>query len=328
MDPNLRLSSIWALKHLVLSAPRNLKKECLDELGPGWLKQIVCDDAGDSVSAFGTRSERETSIGTSLAMGTPNAAGEQVDLLNATDGSREGGSGVKEDDDEDLKMVDSVGALSRPDSDQKDRDQHHSPWRDSYGRHGTSGTGRLRADDLAVQKEGLDFIRNLICGNDSLEMIDCLFDELGQDKMFEILINKLRPHLINAFNRDRRSLENSVRQTQPQTDIVISVCYIVVHLAAGLPRHRQLLISQSELLKLILPLFAHPHREVRSCCAWIVINLTWMDDQSDHSSCRERAQELMHLGWYEKLQTLESDPELDVRERTKTALHQMHCAIR
>ncbi|KAL8651572.1 MAG: hypothetical protein Q9210_003181 [Variospora velana] len=327
MDPSLRLSSVWALKHLILSAPKQLKRECLGELGPGWLKQIICHDMDDAISASASRSDRESTLGIPLAMGTPNAAGEQVDLLNATDGSREGFRVVNEDDEVDSKMVDSVGAPSRLQLDAELWNQHQSA-QGASGRRDVGTTNQSRADGLAVQKEGLDFIRNLICGNDSREMIDCLFEELGQDKVFEILTSKLRPRLTNAFNRDRRSLDNNVRQTAPQTDIVTSVCYIVVHLAAGLPRHRQLLIAQTELLKLLLTHFAHPSHEVRSACAWIVINLTWMDDQSDHSSCKERAQELNKLGWVGQLKVLELDPELDVRERVKTALHQIQCALR
>ncbi|KAI4199664.1 MAG: hypothetical protein LQ350_004455 [Teloschistes chrysophthalmus] len=325
MDPNLRLSSIWALKHLVLSAPGLLKKECLGELGPGWLKQIICSEENDTT---GFRSDQEASVGTPLAMGTPNAAGEQVDLLNATDGFREGRPIGTEDDEADVKMVDSVGASGGPQLDFEQQGQNHSAWRAPRKRTEASNTNQVRADELAVQKQGLDFIRNLICGSDSLEMIDCLFEELGQDKVFEILVSKLRPRLINAFNRDRRSTDSGVRQIQPPTDIVISVCYIIVHLAAGLPRHRQLVISQPELLKLIVPLFQHSNREVRGCCAWIVINLTWMDDQSDHVNCKERAKELIRLGIYEKLQMLEADPELDVRERTKTAMYQLSGANR
>ncbi|KAL8664163.1 MAG: hypothetical protein Q9202_003241 [Teloschistes flavicans] len=328
MDPNLRLSSIWALKHLVLSAPGLLKKECLGELGPGWLKQIICSEEIDTTSLPGFRSDREASVGTPLAMGTPNAAGEQVDLLNATDGFREGRPTGAEDDEVDMKMVDSVGALGGPQLDFEQQNPNHSAWRAPRKRTDVGNTNQVRADELAVQKQGLDFIRNLICGSDSKEMIDCLFEELGQDKVFEILVSKLRPRLINAFNRDRRSTDSGVRQIQPQTDIVISVCYIIVHLTAGLSRHRQLLISQPELLKLIVPLFQHSNREVRVCCAWIVINLTWMDDQSDHANCKERARELIKLGIYEKLQMLEADPELDVRERTKTAMHQLSGASR
>ncbi|KAL8750528.1 MAG: hypothetical protein Q9184_006396 [Pyrenodesmia sp. 2 TL-2023] len=311
LDPNLRLSSIWALKHLILSAPRNLKKECLGELGPGWLKRIICHDGTDPVSFTGSRSDRDPSMSTPLAMGTPNAAGEQVDLLNAIDGLREGSRVANEDEEEESRMVDSVGALSR-----------------ASGRRNVIGAAnQLKADDLAVQKEGLDFIRNLICGNDSLEMIDCLFEELGQEKLFEILMSKLRPHLSNAFNRDRRSSENSVRQSPPQADIVTSVCYIMVHLAAGRPWHRQLLISQPDLLRAILPFFAHPSHEVRSACTWIAINLTWTDDQSDQPGCRDRARELYQLGWYRQLEDLKNDPELDVRERVKTALHQISSAM-
>ncbi|KAL9012961.1 MAG: hypothetical protein Q9173_002309 [Seirophora scorigena] len=327
VDPSLRLSSVWALKHLILSAPKQLKRECLGELGPGWLKQIISHDVDDLMSASGSRSDREPTLGTPLAMGTPNAAGEQVDLLNATDGSAEGFRVFNEDDEEDSKMVDSVGASSRHQLESELWNQHQSA-QGASGRRNIGATNQFRADGLAVQKEGLDFIRNLICGNDSMEMIDCLFEQLGQDKMFEILTSKLRPRLTNAFNRDRRSLDNSVRQTSPQTDIVTSVCYIVVHLAAGRPRHRQLLISQTELLRLLLTHFAHPSHEVRSACAWIVINLTWMDDQSDHSSCKERALELSNLGWVGQLKVLELDPELDVRERVKTALHQIQCALR
>lgn len=304
--------------------------ECLGELGPGWLRKIICHDVGDLVSASETRSGRESRLGTPLAMGTPNAAGERVDLLNATAGSQEGFRVANEDVDEDCNMVNSVAALGRPQPafEPELQNHHQSPWRATDRRNVIGAANQLRADDLAVQKEGLDFIRNLICGNDSLEMIDCLFEELGQEKLFDILTSKLRPRLTNTFDPDRRSLEHSVRQLSPQADIVTSVCYIVVHLAAGRPRHRQLLISQPELLKLILPLFAHPAHEVRVACTWIVINLTWMDDQSDYLSCRERAKELVQLGWYDKLQVLESDPELDVRERVKTAMHQVNCALR
>ena len=307
----LRLNSVWALKHLVHTAPTSLKRDCLEELGPGWLKQIICDDSDE----FSTASQ--------ISMGTSNAAGEQVDILNATNNLRGTGHDASDIED-DLKMVDSIGTLSRFNSDLK---QSLNSRRFDQKPDGDVAD-QLRADDLAVQKQGLDFIRNLICGSDSMEMIDFLFDEFGQDKIFEIMISKLRPKLINAFNRERRGSEIGVRQIQPQTDIVISVCYIIVHIAAGLPRHRQLLISQPDLLKLIVPLFSHTHREVRGCCAWIVINLTWMDDQSDHQNCITRARELVKLGIHEKLEMLESDPELDVRERTKTAMHQINCALR
>lgn len=350
MNASLRLNSVWALKHLVLTAPNSLKMTCLEELGPGWLQQIMSNDSEDTVIISGSRVDKDAGLGTPIAMGTPNAAGEQVDLLNAVEESRassqafddeeeEDDDDDEDDGDEDLKMADSIGPLSRPGPDAKQnllvshptnaRSAKLEATRLANTNDGEpSPTSHSRTDDLAIQKEGLDFVRNLICGPGASEMIDYMFRELGQDKIFDMLAGKLRPKVPSAVNRDRRSNEIGVKHLQPQPEIITSVCYIIVHIAAGSPKHRQLLISQGELLKLLVPLFTHTHREVRGCCAWLVINLTCVDDQSDQLNCRNRAHELTQLGVHEQLQKLESDPELDVRERTKTAIHQMSQLMR
>ncbi len=269
-------------------------------------------------------------------MSTPNAAGEQVDLLNAVpedsrvlENSRESSQDVEEDGEEDLRMADSIGALSRTETDRKqlalcsNAGNGRGLFSDSTSRTDRRPSTQALTDGPAIQQQGLDLIRNLMSGAGAADMIDLVFRELGQDKLFEMLAAKLRPRVYNAFNRERRSSENGVRQVQPQTDIIISVCYLVVHIAAGRPGQRQLLVSQTELLKLMVPLFSHPNREVRGCCAWFVINLTWVDDQSDSLNCRERAKMLRNLGIYEKLESMEKDNELDVRERSKTARHQI-----
>lgn len=317
MNASLRLNSVWALKHLVLTAPNSLKKTCLDELGPGWLKQIISNDTDDLVFASSFKGDRDTGSGTPIAMGTPNAAGEQVDLLNAVEeDSRESSQAfLDENDDEDLNMVDSTGASGFGRRSTKDVD--------------TSLTSnQTRKDDIANEKEGLDLLRNIIMGSGAAEMIDHIFRELGQDKIFELLANKLRPKVLNAFNRDRRSSEHVVRQVQAPPELVASVLYILVHIAAGYPRHRQLLISQTELLNLLVPLFTHSNKEIRTCCVWIVINSTWVDTSSDLLNCKSRARELENMGVYEQLEALEHDPELDVRERTKTALSQLNGLLR
>lgn len=332
MNPNLRLSSVWALKHIVLDASNTIKMSCLEELGPGWLKQIVNNDVDTSNYVTTSRNgDRDDGSSTPIRMSTPNAAGEQVDLLNAVEeDSRESSQDVEEDAEEDLEMADSIGALSRAELDRK---QYSSSGRGPISE--TAGlTGRRHSsqpaltDELAIQQQGLDFIRNLICGSGASEMIEHIFRELGQDKIFEMLAAKLRPRVFNAFNRERRSSENGVRHVQPQTDIIVSVCYIVVHIAAGSTRQRQLLISQTELLKLIVPLFSHPSKDVRACCLWIVINLTWIDDASDNMNCKARARELMKLGVYEKLEHMEHDADLDCRERARTAGNQMSTLLR
>lgn len=314
MNHGLRLNSVWALKHLVHSAPNTLKMSCLQELGAGWLKQIICNDGDDhSSSSYG----RDGS-GTPVRMESANAAGEQVDLLNAMD---------HDNDDDEVNMIDSIGALSKSES--RNKSSHGFSGHlegQSFARTEADEAElviQIRKEEVAVQEQALDFLRNLICGPGAHEMVDFLFRELGQDKVFDMLANLLRPKVVDAFSRDRRTSGASVKQKPPQTEIVIAVCYIIVNLAAGLPRHRQLLISQTELLKLLVPLFTHAHAEVRVCCVWMVINLTWTDDQTDKVQCKARAYDLKKMGMMGKLEELESDSELDVRERTKTALHQM-----
>lgn len=321
---------MWALKHLVHTAPNTLKINCLEELGPGWLKQIISSD--DISSSVGHRGGDREHTSTPLMLGTPNAAGEQVDLLNAVDsGSPDPSSSIDGDEDE-VNMIDSIGALSRPKLNPGDIAAGNTEWHYAYDadtlRSASLNAAELEAmvqarkENLAVQEQGLDFIRNIICGDGSPEMIDYVLRELGQDRFFDILASKLRLKMFDAYGRDRRA-GKGVLHVPPHAEIIVSVCYIIVHIAAGLPRHRELLISQTELLKLLVPLFSHPSTEVRLSCTWIVINLTWTDDQSDKSNCRARAYELRKLGVCEKLEELESDAILDVRDKAKNALHQM-----
>lgn len=312
---------------------------CLEELGPGWLKQIVNNDVEVPNPLATAKGDREEGSATPIRMSTPNAAGEQVDLLNAVEeDSRESSQDVEDDGEEDLKMSDSIGALSRAELDGK---------RNTLSSHQSNERGALlqtagltsrntdrqpfyqsMSDELAIQKEGLDLLRNLLCGTGASEMINFVFRELGQDRLFEMLAAKLRPRVFNAFNRDRRSSENGVRHVQPQHEIVLSICYIIVHIAAGDSRQRQVLMAQTELLKLIMPLFNHPDSEIRCCCVWICINMTWKDDNSDDANCRARARELAKLGAYEKLENMDKDPILDLRERSKTACVQMGSFLR
>ena len=337
MNTNLRFNSIWALKHLVYEATNEIKKCCLEELGSGWLKQIINNDIDLPISSpLAKVGDRDDGCTTPIRMGTPNAVGEQVDLLNAVADDYRESSQEADDGEDDLKMSDSIGDLSKAPLDRK---QHALNFEQNSGRspllettsltsRTTGHTNQGLTDDLAIQQQGLDFVRNLICGPGANEMIDYVFREFGQDKLFEMLTAKLRPRVLNAFSRGRRSCENGVVYVQPHSEIIVSTCYVIVHIATGNPRHRQLLISQTELLKLIVPLFNHPNREIRTCCVWLVTNLTWTDDQSDLNNCKVRARELVRLGVYEKLEAMDHDEVFDIRERAKSALHAFSSHLR
>ncbi|KAH0541875.1 hypothetical protein FGG08_003680 [Glutinoglossum americanum] len=333
-NPKLRLNAVWALKHLVFSAENKVKVSCLEELGPGWLVQLICDDTEDTALCASDESEEgegavevSTDMGDSYMSVDPEVPQE---LFGADDESEQGG----------FSMTDSVPEIIRShvDCELDEKDAEFKRPRRSHKAVPPTLNARLaalkdaetnpmrkaRRDDVAVQEQGLDFIRNLICGQGSTEMIDILFSGLGEDRVFDILASKLRPKVVNAYGRGKRnSPAAEPRVIHPQGEIVVAVCFIIVHIAASKPQHRQLLISQTELLKLLASLSEHLNKNVRAAVAWSVINLTWVDDEADQMSCRKRAIELRKLGFLARLEKMEQDPELDVRERCKTALYQM-----
>jgi hypothetical protein len=288
-----------------------MKRMCLEELGQGWLVQLICDDTEDE--ALGSTRRNEPKVSTSITTGEIDEDIEMdqfEDQLEPTPGSSFGRT------------------TSRPSSSRSKSIQQAEARLAILRDAETNPARKARKDDIGVQEQALDFIRNLIGGagqggtSETPEMIDFLFNALGQDRVFEILASKLRAKVVNPFNR-RGTSSTETRVIPPQAEIIKAVGYILVHMAASIPRHRQIVIAQTELLKLLVPQFNHPNTEVRLALCWLVTNLTWVDDASDNQACAQRATELKKLGFLTKLEMLGQDPELNVRERAKSALWQM-----
>jgi hypothetical protein len=311
MNAKLRLNAVWALKHFVHSVSNDMKRLCLEELGQGWLVQLICDDTeNEALSSSRGKAEVGPNSGFHEEM-------EDVDMDQFEDHVNSAFAG-------------SFGrsSNSRPSSSRSKSIQQTELRLAALRDAETNLSRKARKDDIAVQEQGLDFIRNLIGGaghgstSETTEMIDFLFGALGQDQVFEILASKLRPKVVNPFNRRNSSSPNS-QIIPPQSKIITAVGYILVHMAASIPRHRQLVIAQTDLLKLLVPQFNNPTVEVRHALCWLVTNLTWVDHTNDTQACVQRANELKKLGFLAKLEVLEQDPELNVRERAKSAVWQM-----
>ncbi|KAM0333921.1 hypothetical protein ACHAQA_000938 [Verticillium albo-atrum] len=315
----LRLNALWALKHFVHAAGPEVKKLCLEELESGWLVRLICDDTEDD-ALWSARSKLD--IGGDFAGGDDLDGDVEMDRYTRPYTSGHGSTGVLSNSE--CRPADwAVHAEAKKAA---LRDAELNPQR------------RARNDDLAIQEQGLDFIRNLIGATaapasgdpatESTDMIDHLFTELGQDRFFDILAKKLQAKVLRPA-ASRRSggpatTGEAARVLYPQPKIVEAVVFILVHMAASTPRHRQLVIAQTDLLKLLAAHFASKDKEVRVALCHLVSNLTWQDDESDSRPSALRAHELRKLGMLSKLEGLqERDPELDVRERAKVAVWQM-----
>ncbi|KAH8677424.1 armadillo-type protein [Xylariales sp. PMI_506] len=297
----LRLNALWALKQLVHQASVELKKQAVEELQSGWLVQLICDDTEDE-AVFSARARSEDD---------DMDIDDQARLSFSRTLSNKRISG----DSRIIRLADARLTTLR--------EAELNPIR------------KARQEDLAIQEQGLAFIRNLVGDaysngtdsvNDTAEMVDFLFGTLGQDRFFNILASKLKVKVLHAFSGRRGTTGGETRILYPQTKIIESVIYILVHVAASVPRHRQLVIAQTELLKLLAGLFNSQDSEVRVALCHLLNNLTWMDSDSDKPGSMQRALELKKLGFLTKLESLGQDEELDVRERAKPALHQIHKA--
>ncbi|EUC38501.1 hypothetical protein COCCADRAFT_781 [Bipolaris zeicola 26-R-13] len=329
---DLRFGSLWALKHLCLGLPHAMKIQCLEELGVGWLVQVLNGEPSKP------------------AMGTPNAAGEQVDILNAVEEPHmdvDDESGSEDDDD---AMTESIPSMRRH--------QRHGPRYTSA----TNIRDRLQQikndeqdhrlngerDDIRIQEQALDFIRNFVSEDKaSGEMIDHLLKTFGHSRFFEILDSKIRPKNSSASNSSSQTqaspstpsywpsgthrppfLSSTTPMGQPNwnsypaSELMLATIFILIHLANGRPQHRSLLISQTSLMQHVLPLFTHPRRDIRVACAWMLHNLVWVEDHTDEAATRERALSLRQLGFEEGAKQLSRDMDLDVKQRAVVSVEQ------
>ncbi|KAG5971933.1 hypothetical protein E4U55_000986 [Claviceps digitariae] len=312
----LRGNALWALKHFVDAVGPDLKRACLEHLQPDWLVHLITDDSPEvSFSAMGFRNKESAA----------DDVDEDMDMQALSD--------------EPLRwLYGHNGQIQQLDTSRSSRLRQIEDRLTSVRDAELNPSRKARNDDLAIQEQGLDFIRNFIgrpepgissevpC--ETTEMIDHLFSEIGQDRLFEILSSKLRTRVLHPFSRrERPTVNRETRLLHPPAKIVVAVIFILVHMAASIPRHRQLVIAQSELLKLLAMQASSRDRGVRSALCHLIINLTWQDDENEAQACSQRAHELKRLGFHAKMDHLkQQDRDLDVRERAKTAAWQIEQA--
>ena len=169
--------------------------------------------------------------------------------------------------------------------------------------------------------------------NDATEMIDYLFNEFGQDQFFAMLLHKVRPRP-RPLRLSARSVDGPAsiasmggrdvpRMQAPQAKVIEAVVYILVHIAAGVVRHRQIVVAQTELMRTLMGQFTSRDKDVRVALCHLVSNLTWRDSTADTMGAHQRGLELKKLGAGAHLEHLLADGELDVREQAKMAADQL-----
>lgn len=318
LDASLRLNALWALKNFVHSVPNVVKKACFERLTSGWLVQLISDDMEDTAT-----------------------------FSRATEGMVDDIDEEMEDSPSAGRWNSQIAVLPQPVQARLETlcEEEKNPVR------------RARVDDMAIQEQGLNFIRNLIGSSDSTSsspsdsqeataMVEFLFQEVGPDRLFSILRNKLQIKVMHPFSNHRFAIggaQSAFRDSQgqaghatqrtrlvyPQIKIINAVIMILVHIAASVPRHRQLIVAQTHLLKKLVEQCQTKDKDVRLALCYLVSNIAWQDDMMDAQTARQRVLELKKLGFYDRLEAMmEAEDDLDVRERAKAAHSQMESVLK
>lgn len=332
----LRLSSLWALKHLVLNASKEIRIQALEELGVGWLIAAI---QGEHQVEMADANGGGVAINPVGGLSAPNAAGERVDLLNPSsmdvDDPPANSHGFDEEEDGEVlydeassthyrasNLRSTLSAMTADDRAaklQREWPVKSRQYLDTLRDVEQNADLRARRDDVAVQEQGLDFIRNLLNGDDCALMFEHLLHQAGAKQLFALMTEKLAPLNPQPSSQSSRNSASASRPIYHPTELILSTVHVLTHMANGSPAQKQLLVAQKPLLQAWVPHFNHADRRVRCVSVWAINSICWVEDEGDRLAARERLSVLRSVGLVAAVEGLRGDVDLDVRERVRVA---------
>lgn len=313
---SMQYNALWALKHFIQAADTETKKNCLRDLDQDWLLRLIRGNSEDDDCAPNNVCDLDIDKNYDIAM--------------------------ESSDDEDEARA---GSHSPSPQTRSNRDDGNGQfWRRASTQvsncndipQGIKGGEKdTKKDETRIQEQAIDILRNFLGGPTSNlnssgneQMVTYLFDSIGENELFELLASKLRAKVHRPFPRSYTCVNHgNTKVSPPRAKILAAVFMLLVNIAASNnPRHRHAIVRQTELMRLVVQHYNHHVKEVRQAFCWLIIDLTYAENEQDRSGSIDRVKELHKLGVPAKVDQLLKDADLDVRERAKTAKHQLHYA--
>ncbi|KAL1916017.1 uncharacterized protein VTP21DRAFT_6021 [Calcarisporiella thermophila] len=155
-----------------------------------------------------------------------------------------------------------------------------------------------------IQEEALSLLRNLVCCKNKrcAQDIEFVFQGFGQAQLMSLLEERLE---------------------WSNEEVVTQALHVLVGMAIGNEVHKNAILDRPNVVKSIYKYMNHERPQLRVTAVWCVINLTWQEDKQNAellAGAQERTRRLRQLGFLDRLKTMVTDPDQDVRDRVKTAL--------
>lgn len=201
----------------------------------------------------------------------------------------------------------------------------------------------LNSPDSALRLNGLWGLKNLAYEAE-LPLKEAILKELTFEGVYQLMFNSDSAIEEQALYLVRNFLFNhaaAIWTTGPQVNELVSLLerlfhlqrqnehlevvkqaiYVVCNLAAGGDMHKSAVMA-SAIPGHVLYYMGHRIGPVRVAAVWCAMNLSWAEN-SNPSAATARVTKLRELGFDQKLLDMVEDPDLDVRDRAKTALQMM-----
>lgn len=305
----LRFEALFALRNLIYDSPKEVRLQILETCGIDYIARILASTDDKSIVDFPPLDpnggmEYNPFMTPTIDVGMDGVPDHPAALIADSSGS------------EDASVLKQQQELCR---------QGVSPHAEQRHIHRLS---------LGIQAQALVMIRHFITPPDASVLFDRFIDHLSIPRFFELLANKLRPFsssssdpLDTNMSFDNMTASMSTEYAEPQ--ILEYTIMVLVHISACEPRHRALLMNQSEFLRSLQPLLKHPNRGVRQSLLHMVSQLTHERSDEELQSVRGRARTFRQWGWLSDIERLENGipgedgKDIDQREAAKRASQQI-----
>jgi hypothetical protein len=202
----------------------------------------------------------------------------------------------------------------------------------------------LHSMDPALRLNGLWGLKNLAYEAE-LPLKEAILNELTYDGMYALMFNEdaaiqeqtlylLRNFLFehadsiwsteSQLNDLIKALEKlfALQREKEHLEVLKQAIYVVCNLASpGIDMHKNAVIA-STIPPHLLYYMDHKSAPVRVAAVWCAMNLSWADS-ANLAAAGVRVAKLRELGFDRQLAHMVDDPDLDVRDRVKTALQMM-----
>lgn len=299
----LRMEALWALRHLVLKADREVVEKCLNLLGG----EFIISHLNPSPPTTTAREDGE--------MGGEGGDMMDLDLTDAPTSPT-------------LSTTSTTSSSTPTPSTHNSAIPRHLPARATklyastlHALQTASLTAPQKQSTL-LQSQTLHFLRNALHDPNVIDPI--LTPLIPLPTLLSSLLSILTPAIASEASSSWSS-----QPFTPDPDVLEGLVYLLIHIINAGPQHRSLVMESKELMEALKgeQVIGCRKAEVRCGVVWMLITASLGEEGDDVSERRERCERLGRE-WGAVLERLAADRERDVVERVRMAKVQIDEGIK